>query len=43
MTGKPGKIMHKIEVQPHRPRDAEFSVSREFAEQKKFILEAIGA
>ena len=41
MTGKPGKITHKIEVQPPRPREAEFSVSKEFVEQKKFILEAI--
>jgi ABC-type nitrate/sulfonate/bicarbonate transport system ATPase subunit len=42
MTGKPGKISCKIEVQPRRPRETEFYVSREFAEQKKFILKSIG-
>ena len=41
LNGKPGKITNKIEVNPHRPRDADFSVSKEFAEQKRFILEAI--
>jgi len=42
MTGKPGRITHKINVQPPRPREADFSVSKEFVEQKKYILEAIG-
>ena len=42
LNGKPGKITNKIEVNPHRPRNADFSVSKEFAEQKRFILEAIG-
>ncbi|MDR1838897.1 MAG: ABC transporter ATP-binding protein [Treponema sp.] len=42
LNGKPGKITNKIEVQPRRPRDADFSVSKEFVEQKKFVLEAIG-
>ena len=42
LNGKPGKISHKIEVDPRRPRDHDFSVTREFAQQKKFILEAIG-
>ena len=37
-----GKISHKIDVKPLRPREHDFSVSREFAEQKRFILEAIG-
>ena len=41
LNGKPGKITNKIEVNPHRPRDAGFSVSKEFAQQKRFILEAI--
>jgi ABC-type nitrate/sulfonate/bicarbonate transport system ATPase subunit len=48
LNGKPGIITHKIDVQPCRQhkgdftRDAEFAVSREFAEQKKIVLEAIG-
>jgi ABC-type nitrate/sulfonate/bicarbonate transport system ATPase subunit len=42
MNGKPGRITHKIEVNPSRPRDHNFSVSREFAQQKRVILEAIG-
>jgi len=42
LNGKPGKITHKIDVTPHRPRDFDFTVSKEFAEQKKSILEAIG-
>ena len=42
LNGKPGKITHQIEVNPHRPRDASFAVSKEFSEQKQFILEAIG-
>ena len=41
MNGKPGHITHKIDVSPHRPREADFSVTREFAEQKRFILKAI--
>jgi ABC-type nitrate/sulfonate/bicarbonate transport system ATPase subunit len=41
MNGVPGKITRKIEVQPCRPRTADFSLSREFAEQKKDILEMI--
>ncbi|MDR0444114.1 MAG: ABC transporter ATP-binding protein [Treponema sp.] len=39
MNGKPGRIAHKIEVSK---RDSDFSVSKEFSEQKRFILEAIG-
>jgi len=42
MNGKPGQITHKIDVQPHRPRDADFGVTKEFVGQKKVILEAIG-
>ena len=42
MTGKPGKITNRIKVQPTRPRDAGFSVSKEFVEQKRFILDSIG-
>ena len=41
LNGKPGIITHKIDVQPERPRKSNFFVSREFAEQKSFILEAI--
>jgi len=41
LNGKPAKITHRIEVQPKRPRDAGFSVSKEFVEQKRFVLEAI--
>ena len=41
MNGKPGQITHKIDVSPSRPRDADFSVSKEFAGQKRFILQAI--
>jgi ABC-type nitrate/sulfonate/bicarbonate transport system ATPase subunit len=41
LNGKPGKITNKIEVNPRRPRDAGFSVSGEFAQQKRFILKAI--
>ena len=42
LNGKPGRITQRVEVQPRRPRDADFSVSREFAELKRFILGAIG-
>ncbi len=42
LNGKPGKITNKIEVIPPRPRDRDFPVSNEFAQQKRFILEAIG-
>jgi len=48
MSGKPGLITHKIDVLPGRLdypqgiRDTEFLVSKEFVEQKRFILEAIG-
>jgi len=38
LNGKPGIITHKIDVQPHRPRDDGFSVTTEFAQQKKFIM-----
>lgn len=42
LNGKPGMITNRIEVLPRRPRDKDFSVTVEFAEQKKIILEAIG-
>jgi ABC-type nitrate/sulfonate/bicarbonate transport system ATPase subunit len=42
MNGKPGLITHKIDIKPNRPRDSEFLVSKEFVEQKKLVLEAIG-
>jgi len=41
LNGKPGKITNKIEVAPPRPRDRDFPVSNEFAQQKRFVLEAI--
>ena len=41
LNGKPGTISHKLEILPHRPRDHTFPVSKEFAEQKRIILEAI--
>lgn len=42
MNGKPGRITHKVDVNPKRPRDKDFTVSKEFVEQKRFILDAIG-
>ncbi|MCL2175871.1 MAG: ABC transporter ATP-binding protein [Treponema sp.] len=42
LNGKPGIVTRKIDVNPPRPRDADFAVTREFAEQKRGILEAIG-
>ena len=42
LNGSPGKITHRIDVKPCRPRDRAFSVSAEFAQQKQLILEAIG-
>ena len=41
MNGKPGIITKIINVQPHK-RNAEFSVSKEFMELKKLIIDAIG-
>jgi len=41
LNGRPGKITHKIDVTPHRPRGADFSVSTEFARRKGLILKAI--
>jgi ABC-type nitrate/sulfonate/bicarbonate transport system ATPase subunit len=41
LRGKPGTITHKIEINPPRPRETDFTVSKEFVEQKKFIFEAI--
>ena len=42
MCGVPGKIVKTMDITPPRPRDRNFSVSSEFAEQKRAILEAIG-
>ena len=42
LNGKPGKITSTVEIRPPRPRDKSFSVSPEFAAQKREILEAIG-
>ena len=42
MNGKPGKITNKIDVNQLRPREPDFSVSPEFIEKKRLILEAIG-
>jgi len=41
MKGKPGCITHRIKIKPQRPREADFAVSKEFAEQKRFIFNAI--
>ena len=41
LNGKPGLITHKINVQPPRPREESFSLSEEFTEQKRFIMQAI--
>jgi ABC-type nitrate/sulfonate/bicarbonate transport system ATPase subunit len=43
LNGKPGKITNVFEVQPQRPRNREFVVSQEFADQKREILEAISS
>lgn len=42
LNGKPAKISTAFNVKPPRPRDGGFSVSLEFAAQKREILEAIG-
>jgi ABC-type nitrate/sulfonate/bicarbonate transport system ATPase subunit len=42
LKGKPGKIIHSIEVIPHRPRGYDFPVSTAFAKQKQTIMEVIG-
>jgi ABC-type nitrate/sulfonate/bicarbonate transport system ATPase subunit len=42
LSGKPGRIASAIEVQPPRPRDADFPTSIGFADQKRAILQAIG-
>jgi len=42
MTGKPGAISQKIDVMPPRPREHSFAVSKEFVEQKSYVLDAIG-
>ena len=42
LNGKPGKIMHMIDVKLPRPRKKDFSVSTEFTETKRIVLEAIG-
>jgi len=42
LNGKPGIVTRKIDVEPSRPHDTDFAVTREFAEQKRGILEAIG-
>ena len=38
LNRKPGIITHKISVRPQRPRDDQFAVTTEFAEQKRLIL-----
>jgi ABC-type nitrate/sulfonate/bicarbonate transport system ATPase subunit len=42
LNGRPGKITHTVAVLPSRPRGRDFSVSAEFAGQKRMIMEAIG-
>jgi ABC-type nitrate/sulfonate/bicarbonate transport system ATPase subunit len=41
LKGKPGRITNVFEVRHPRPRNREFVISREFADQKKEILNAI--
>ena len=41
LTGKPGKISASFEVTEPRPRKTDFSLTPEFAELKKTILQAI--
>ena len=42
LNGKPGTITNIFTVKPPRPRTHDFSISPEFAEQKKMVLDAIG-
>jgi ABC-type nitrate/sulfonate/bicarbonate transport system ATPase subunit len=48
LNGKPGQITHRFDIHPPRQsegnfsRDLKFSVSKEFGDQKRFILDAIG-
>jgi ABC-type nitrate/sulfonate/bicarbonate transport system ATPase subunit len=42
MNGKPGRITERVDIAPPRPRARDFSISPEFAEFKRIILEAIG-
>ena len=42
LNGSPGKIQHRIDIETARPREQDFSVSAEFNEKKRIILEAIG-
>jgi ABC-type nitrate/sulfonate/bicarbonate transport system ATPase subunit len=42
LNGKPGRITDRIDIFPKRPRDRDFSVSMEYAAQKRAVLEAIG-
>ena len=42
LNGKPGVITHRLDVRPPRPRDNGFAVTTEFAEQKRFVIDAIG-
>jgi ABC-type nitrate/sulfonate/bicarbonate transport system ATPase subunit len=42
LNGRPGRITHTVEILPPRPRKRDFSVSPEFADQKRLILETIG-
>jgi ABC-type nitrate/sulfonate/bicarbonate transport system ATPase subunit len=41
LNGKPGKITRRIDVNPPRPRNADFSLSEDFLKQKRMIMEAI--
>lgn len=43
MTGKPGKITKEIVVKQPKPRNREFTVSEEFIEYKKQILEILNS
>ena len=43
MGGRPGRISHIIDVQPRHLRNGDFSLSPEFAVQKRAVLAAIDA
>jgi len=41
MTGKPGKIRKEIRIQESRPRNKIFTVSKEFMDYKKQIVDIL--
>jgi ABC-type nitrate/sulfonate/bicarbonate transport system ATPase subunit len=43
LNGKPGKITNRIDVNTQRPGNADYSISIEFMELKRLIMEAISS